>query len=138
MLKCGLEFAALRSDSSDLHDRLSGNSASILNASGDINDVQTKAICRRRWILLGMNKSISIGQEWQMEIELLDATSGLDRFATGDEVRAALSLLPDFVMDKIKDSFWEVPSDCGGYQLIEINEEGKELTLYEKLNSLSN
>jgi hypothetical protein len=74
----------------------------------------------------------------QMDIELLVANSGPDRFATGDEVRAALSLLPDFVMNNIKDSFWEVPSDCGGYQLIEINEEGEELTLYEKLNSLAN
>jgi hypothetical protein len=73
-----------------------------------------------------------------METELLIANSGPDRFATCDEVRAALSLLPGFIMDNIKDSFWEVPSDCGGYQLIEINEEGEELTLYEKLNSLAN
>jgi hypothetical protein len=73
-----------------------------------------------------------------MEIELMDANAGPDRFATCDEVRAALSFLPDFVMENIKDSFWEVPSDFGGYKLIEINEEEEELTLYEKLNSLSN
>lgn len=73
-----------------------------------------------------------------MEIELLDGNSGLDRFATCDEVRAALSLLPQFMLERIKDSFWEVPSDCGGYQLIEINEEGEDMTLYEKLNSLAN
>jgi len=73
-----------------------------------------------------------------MDIELLVANSGPDRFATCDEVRAALSLLPDFIMNNIEDSFWEVPSDRGGYQLIEINEEGEELTLYEKLNALAN
>jgi hypothetical protein len=73
-----------------------------------------------------------------MEMELLDANSGPDRFATCDEVRAALSLLPDFLRANIKDSLWEVPSDCGGYKLIEINEEEQGLLLYEKLNSLSN
>jgi hypothetical protein len=85
-----------------------------------------------------LDKSISVGQEGQMEIELMVAISGPDRFATCDEVRAALSLLPDFAMDNINDSFWEVPSDCGGYELVQINEEGEELTLYEKLNSLAN
>jgi hypothetical protein len=85
-----------------------------------------------------MHKSNSVGEEGQMESELVVGNSGPDRFATYDEVRAALSLLPGFIMDNIKDSFWEVPSDCGGYQLVEINEEGEELTLYEKLNSLAN
>jgi hypothetical protein len=73
-----------------------------------------------------------------MEIELLQAKAGPDRFATCDEVRAALSFLPDFLMDSIKNSFWEVPSDFGGYKLVEINEEDDGMTLYEKLNSLSN
>jgi hypothetical protein len=85
-----------------------------------------------------MEKSNSVGQEGQMDIALRDVNSAPDRFATCDEVRAALSLLPDFVMENIKESFWEVPSDFGGYQLIEINEEEEELTLYEKLNSLCN
>lgn len=73
-----------------------------------------------------------------METELIIASSGPDRFATCDEVRAALSLLPDFLMDSIRNSFWEVPSDSGGYQLVEINEEEEGMTLYERLNSMSN
>jgi hypothetical protein len=73
-----------------------------------------------------------------MAIELISSNSQPDRFATCDEVRAALSLLPDFLMDNIKDSFWEIPCDSGGYKLVEINEEEDELTMYEKLNSMSN
>jgi hypothetical protein len=72
-----------------------------------------------------------------METELL-SNSGPDRFATCDEVRAALSMLPDFLLDNIRDSFWEVPCDSGGYQLVEINEEEDGMTMYEKLNSMSN
>lgn len=73
-----------------------------------------------------------------MEIQLNQASSGTDRFATCDEVRAALSFLPDFLTETIKDSFWEVPSDFGGYKLVEINEEEEGMTLYEKLDSLPN
>jgi len=73
-----------------------------------------------------------------MRRELLTSNTRPDRFATCDEVRAALSLLPDFLMDNIKDSIWEVPSDLGGFELVEINEENDEMTMYEKLNSMSN
>jgi hypothetical protein len=73
-----------------------------------------------------------------METELIIASSEPDRFATCDEVRAALSLLPGFLLDNISDSFWEVPSDSGGYTLVEINEEEDGMTMYEKLNSMTN
>jgi hypothetical protein len=73
-----------------------------------------------------------------VETELITANSEPDRFATCDEVRAALSLLPDFLLENITDSFWEVPCDSGGYKLVEINEEEDGLTMYEKLNSMTN
>ena len=71
-----------------------------------------------------------------MTVEPLEATVGLDRFATNDEVRAALSSLPGF-FECEKDAFWEVESDLGGSVLVETG--GEEiLTLLEKLDTTAN
>lgn len=71
-----------------------------------------------------------------MTIETLEATSGLDRFATDDEIRAALSSLPGF-FECEKDAFWEVESDLGGSVHVETG--GDEiLALLEKLDTTAN
>jgi hypothetical protein len=69
-----------------------------------------------------------------MTLEIFDSKAGLDRFATNDEIRAALSSLPGFFVECDKDSLWEVESDLGGTVLVET--EGEEiLSLLEKLDT---
>ena len=50
----------------------------------------------------------------------LSAKAGVDRISTSDEIRAALSLLPDVYVKKVNDKLWEIPSDLGGYVLVDI------------------
>lgn len=71
-----------------------------------------------------------------MTVELLEASAGLDRFATSDEIRAALSSLPGF-FECDKDALWEVQSDLGGSVLIETEGEAI-LTLLENLDTTAN
>ena len=76
-----------------------------------------------------------------MEIELFDTKVGTDRFATSDEVRAALCFLPDHMVEVEceNDEIWEVDSDLGGRVLVrpaEVDEEA--LILLEKLDATPN
>jgi hypothetical protein len=64
----------------------------------------------------------------------LSAKVGIDRISTSDEIRAALSLLPDVYMEKVNDKLWEIPSDLGGYVLVDM-EHDEARTLVERLNA---
>lgn len=66
----------------------------------------------------------------------LDAKAEPDRFSTSDEIRAAISFLPEFFVEG-KNEHWEVASDRGGHVLIEIEEE-EALALLEKLDATTN
>jgi hypothetical protein len=71
-----------------------------------------------------------------MEMGPFDAKAEPDRFATSDEIRAAISFLPDFfVEENIRQ--WEVASDLGGYVLVNIDEQ-EALNLLEKLDTTIN
>jgi hypothetical protein len=72
-----------------------------------------------------------------MTLEPFDGKAGLDRFATNDEIRAALSSLPGFFVDCDKDTIWEVESDLGGSVLIDTEHE-EILTLLAKLDTTAN
>jgi hypothetical protein len=72
-----------------------------------------------------------------MEMKPFGAKAGPDRFATRDEIRAAISFLPDFFMQGPNDSLWEVASDLGGHVRIEVGEE-EGLTLLDSLDSMDN
>lgn len=72
-----------------------------------------------------------------METGPFDVKGGSDRFATSDEIRAALASLPDFCWKSAPDSLWEVDSDLGGRVLIEAGEM-EELTLLERLDAVPN
>ena len=72
-----------------------------------------------------------------MTLERFDGKAGLDRFATNDEIRAALSSLPGFFVDCDKDNIWEVESDLGGSVLIDTEHE-EFLTLLAKLDTTAN
>jgi hypothetical protein len=66
-----------------------------------------------------------------------NATAGSDRFSTCDEIRAALSSLPDLVLESSMNDLWEVDSDMGGRVLIETEDAGV-LALLEKLDTTAN
>ena len=72
-----------------------------------------------------------------MTLEPFEGKAGLDRFATNDEIRAALSSLPGFFVDCDKDTIWEVESDLGGSVLIDTEHE-EILTLLAKLDTTAN
>ncbi len=74
-----------------------------------------------------------------METGPLDSKARPDRFATMDEIQAALSFLPDMYVPKETNNLWEVRSDLGGYVLID-NETKDDsiLTLLEKLDVATN
>jgi hypothetical protein len=61
-----------------------------------------------------------------MKLEPSELNTGLDRLATNEEIRAAISLLPDCFVKSGKDRLFEVASDKGGYVLIEFDDEGLE------------
>ena len=54
-----------------------------------------------------------------MIVETLNNIAKPDRFATSDEVRAALSCLCDVLVESAEDTLWEVPSDLGGHVLVD-------------------
>jgi hypothetical protein len=72
-----------------------------------------------------------------MEMGSVDAQAKPDRFSTSDEIRAALSFLPDFYVENSKDVLWEVESDLGGHVLIETEDESV-LTLLEEFDTRPN
>ena len=72
-----------------------------------------------------------------MEMGPFDVKAGPDRFSTTDEIRAALSSLPDLFADGTNDRPWEVASDLGGYEIIHA-EDDEVLALLEKLDAAAN
>lgn len=72
-----------------------------------------------------------------MDSGSFDAEVGIDRFSTSDEVRAALSYLPEDIVEHENDKLWEVASDLGGYVLVDI-EHDESLALMEKLDETPN
>ena len=69
----------------------------------------------------------------------LDAKSGIDRFATMDEIQTALTISPDVFIPCVNDSLWEVPSDRGGYVLISDEiEDASIFNLIQTLDTTSN
>jgi len=72
-----------------------------------------------------------------MEMGPFDAKAEPDRFATCDEIRAALSFLPDISMELGDEGLWEVASDLGGHVLVE-SEDDKVVALLEKLDGNAN
>jgi hypothetical protein len=72
-----------------------------------------------------------------MEIGPFDAKAKPDRFSTCDEIRAALSFMPDLSVELGNERLWEVASDLGGHVLIEA-EDDEVLTLLERLDSTTN
>jgi hypothetical protein len=72
-----------------------------------------------------------------MEIAPFDAKAGPDRFSTSEEIRSALSFLPDLFVEDANDGLWEVASDLGGHVLIDLGED-EALILLEKLDETSN
>ena len=71
-----------------------------------------------------------------MELGPFDVKAGPDRFSTSDEIRAAISFLPEFFVEG-NNKQWEVASDLGGHMLIDIEEE-EGLTLQEELDTTAN
>lgn len=65
-----------------------------------------------------------------------DAKAGPDRFSTSDEIRAAISFLPEFFVEG-NNKQWEVASDLGGHVLIDMEEE-EGLTLQDELDTTAN
>jgi len=74
-----------------------------------------------------------------METAPMDAKAGLDRFATMDEIQAALAFLPDVFLPRETDNLWEVPSDRGGHVLISTEADAASvLSLFESLDTTAN
>ncbi len=75
-----------------------------------------------------------------MEMEFVDAKPSPDRFSTIDEIRAALSFLPDAFLESAKENLWEVASDLGGRVLLDSEdmENDEILTVLERLNPTAN
>jgi hypothetical protein len=71
-----------------------------------------------------------------MEMGPFDAKAGPDRFSTSDEIRAAISFLPEFFVEG-NNKQWEVASDLGGHVLIDMEEE-EGLTLQDELDTTAN
>ncbi len=72
-----------------------------------------------------------------METGFLDAKAGPDRFATTDEIRSALSFLPETIVPGETQNLWEIPCDLGGYIHIDSEtEDASILALLEELEEL--
>ena len=69
-----------------------------------------------------------------MELGPSDVKAGPDRFSTTDEIRAALSSLPDLFAKGTNDRSWEVASDLGGYVIIHAKDD-EVLALLQKLDA---
>jgi hypothetical protein len=72
-----------------------------------------------------------------MTHDRFEPKAGLDRLSTSDEVRAAISFLPDYVLECAKATLHEVPSDMGGYINID-PEEIEIIALVEHLDERPN
>jgi hypothetical protein len=72
-----------------------------------------------------------------MTHERYEPGAGLDRISTSDEVRAAISFLPGYILECAKTALHEVPYDLGGYVNIDPNE-AEILALVEHLDDTAN
>lgn len=72
-----------------------------------------------------------------MQMGPVDVSTRPDRFATTDEIRSALSFLPDAFGTDDMDNGWEIASDLGGYVRIELDGNDS-LALLERLEGNSN
>jgi hypothetical protein len=72
-----------------------------------------------------------------MEMGPFAENAGVDRFSTSDEIRTALSFLPDASVEYENDRLWEVASDLGGYVMID-TEDDEVMALFEKLDPAAN
>ena len=70
-------------------------------------------------------------------MEPFDVSIRPDRLATNEEIRSALSFVPDICVEDQSDSGWEVASDLGGYVRIELAGDNL-LTLIEQLDGSAN
>jgi hypothetical protein len=68
-----------------------------------------------------------------MKLKSFDATGGLDRLATSDEIGTAMALSPHYVVKVTNEITLEIPSDRGGYVRIQA-EEFEYLSLFEESN----
>ena len=71
-----------------------------------------------------------------MNLELPEIKTGPDRFATAEEIRAAISLFPEQIFELDKDALFEVVSDLGGYVNIDLRGESEILDLLESPDEL--
>jgi hypothetical protein len=72
-----------------------------------------------------------------MAMEPLDGIAAPDRFATTDEIRAALWTLREIHVGSVENSLWEVASDAGGLVLLEA-EDVEALSLVDEIGATAN
>jgi len=70
-----------------------------------------------------------------MKLKSFDATGGLDRLATSDEIGTAMALSPDYAVKVTNETTLEIPSDRGGYVRIQ-TDEFEFLSLLEEFNQV--
>lgn len=62
-----------------------------------------------------------------MKLETTETTLGLDRLATSEEIRSAISILPAYMLEIGKAASFEASSDLGGYVHVDMAEKMMEL-----------
>ena len=72
-----------------------------------------------------------------MAREPFDADTAPDRFATIDEIQAALRTLPDLYFGFANGTLWEIASDTGGLVSLE-REDLEALSLIGKIDASAN
>jgi hypothetical protein len=72
-----------------------------------------------------------------MEMEAFDVDTAPDRFATIDEIRAALRTLPDLYFGFTNGTLWEIASDTGGFVSLEM-EDVEALRSFAKIDAPAN
>ena len=71
-----------------------------------------------------------------MKLDLSEVKTGLDRLATSEEIRTAISLLPNYIFEVENETLFEVSSDLGGF--VQVNLEEEVLELIEGANETVN
>lgn len=62
-----------------------------------------------------------------MKLETAAIQTGLDRLATCEEIRTAISILPAFILEIGNGASFEASSDLGGYTHVDMAEKMMEL-----------
>lgn len=70
-----------------------------------------------------------------MKLKSFDATGGLDRLATSDEIGTAMALSPDYAVKVTNETALEILSNRGGYVRIQA-EDFEFLSLFEESNQV--